>query len=61
METSGNRPRRFRQVSKFCISTKKIFFLLMKTFGNLLETAAAGFRRFPEVSGGFRRFLEVSG
>jgi hypothetical protein len=56
-ETSGNQPQRFlaglRQVSKvfICMTFFSKFFLLIEKFGNLPETFAAGFRRFPEVSG----------
>ena len=57
LETSGNLPRRFpasfRQVSGFFLA--ELFFFKndysQKNPGNLPETAAAGFRRFPEVSG----------
>jgi hypothetical protein len=45
--------------SRFPIFFYASFFkknLFMKKCRNLLKTAAAGFRRYPEVSGNFQRF-----
>ena len=55
-ETSGNLRKLAVEVSgrfpDFLLVQKRFqSFLLTKTYGNLPDTATAGFRRFPEVSG----------
>ena len=50
LETSGNRPRRIPAGFQIFLLIKKKNYT-NKKFENLAETSAAGFRRFPEVSG----------